>query len=224
MPPGQEREARALFLERSIARRTRTRWAGAIVGLFIVGMFVIGWCGFIQQRHKEHLSAWALPSDLYTYQRQLKALHITGPVSHLRWLKAELTTLAMFQSALKNLTTLPPTLTELQIWGDPSITSLTGLEKLPQLAILDLSHNSQLTSLAGLGRLPQLTTLKLGSTRITSLAGLEKLPQLTTLQLSGTGLTSLAGLEKLSQLTTLDLRGTGITRVCLQTPFRSLYC
>ena len=187
-------------------------------------MFVIGWCGFIQQRHKEHLSAWALPSDLYTYQRQLKALHITGPVSHLRWLKAELTTLAMFQSALKNLTTLPPTLTELQIWGDPSITSLTGLEKLPQLAILDLSHNSQLTSLAGLGRLPQLTTLKLGSTRITSLAGLEKLPQLTTLQLSGTAITSLAGLEKLSQLTTLDLRGTGITRVCLQTPFRSLYC
>jgi hypothetical protein len=170
IPLGEEREARALFLERSIARRTRTRWTGAIVGVFIVGMIVIGWWVLIQQRHKEHLSAWALPSDLYTYQRQLKALHITGPVSHLRWLKAELTTLAMNQSALQDLTTLPPTLTKLHMWRDTGITSLAGLEKLPQLTILEL-RGTGITSIKMLSSSQSLQTLYLPK-KVHSLDGL----------------------------------------------------
>jgi Leucine-rich repeat (LRR) protein len=126
--------------------------------------------GFIQQRHKEHLSSWALPSDLYTYQRQLKALHITGPITHPRWLKAELTTLAMTQSALQDLTTLPPTLTELRIWGDTGITSLAGLEKLPQLITLEL-RGTGITSIKMLSSSQSLQTLYLPK-KVYSLDGL----------------------------------------------------
>jgi hypothetical protein len=241
---GDPSEAKASFLQ-SQQKITRRRLAGIILGALVVGMIMTGWWVDTQRRHQNYLSAWVLPSDLYTYQRQLKVLHITGPVSHLRWLNAELTTLAISRSALQDLTMLPPTLTELYIWSDTGLTSLASLEKLPRLTTLQLTSigeqltslsgleklsqlttlqlsGTRLTSLAGLEKLSQLTTLQLSGTGITSLAGLEKLPQLTTLQLSGTGITSLAGLEKLSQLTTLDLRRTGITSIQMLSSFQSL--
>jgi hypothetical protein len=188
--------------------------AEVMLGVLVVGMIAAGLWFDTQRRHTNDLSAWALPPDLYTYQRQLKTLEMAAPVRHLRWLHAKLTTLEIYGSALQDLTTLSPalSLTTLTLSGT-GLTSLAGLEKLPQLTTLNLSGAEQLTSLAGLEKLPQLTTLNLSYTRqLTSLAGLEKLPQLTTLNLNSTGLTSLAGLEKLPQLTTLNLSYTGQLR------------
>jgi hypothetical protein len=115
IPLGDVSEARARFLQRSQRQITRRRLTEVILGVLVVGMIITVWSFETQRRHQNYLSAWALPPDLYTYQRQLKALHITGPVRHFRWLNAELTTLTISQSALQDLTTLPPTLTELHI-------------------------------------------------------------------------------------------------------------
>jgi hypothetical protein len=232
IPRGDAHEAKVHFLERS-TRRNHMRWAGVMLGVLVVGMIsAVGWWFDVQRRHKNDLSAWGLPPDLYTYQRQLKALEVSAPVRHLRWLKADLITLKIHQGALREVTPLPRTLTELHVSG-PSITNLAGLEKLTQLTTLNvgltnitnlaglekltqlttLSVNGNITSLAELEKLPRLTTLSVSGPRIPSLAGLEKLPRLTSLRVSGPSITNLAGLEKLTQLTTLHVSGPRSTHV-----------
>jgi hypothetical protein len=211
MPLGEKREAKTLFLERSIQKRRRMRWAEAMLGVLTVGIIMISWWGYTQQSHKDHLSAWGLPRDLYTYQHQLKALSINAPITHLRWLKADLIILAINGATLQELTTLPRTLIELDLSGT-RITSLAGLAKLPQLTTLRV-RNTAVSTLPPLPPLPQLTTLDLSHTPFYNLAGLPPLPQLTTLDLSNTRITSLAGLEQVPQLTTLDLSNTRITSV-----------
>ncbi len=186
MPLGDTREAKVHFLQRSQQRRTRRRLAEVMLGVLVVGMIATGWWFETQRRLTNDLSAWALPPDLYTYQRQLSTLHIAAPVRHLRWLHAQLTTLEIEASALQDLTTLSPTL---------------------PLTTLTLSGAWQLTSLAGLEKLPQLTTLTvdLSNTGLTGLAGLEKLPHLTPLDLRDTGITSIKTLLSSQSLKTLSL-------------------
>ncbi len=82
---------------------------------------------------------------MYTYQHQLEALHITAPVRHLRWLKGDLTALAIHRPELQKLPPLPQTLTTLEVNGT-GLTSLAGVEKLPQLTTLDL-RNTRITSI-----------------------------------------------------------------------------
>ena len=117
MPLGAVSEAKVQFLQRSQQHRNRMRLAEVMLGVLVVGMIAAGLWFDTQRRHTNDLSAWALPSDLYAYQRQLKTLEMTAPVRHLRWLKAELTTLTMEKSVLQDLTTLPPTLTVLDVSG-----------------------------------------------------------------------------------------------------------
>lgn len=137
MPLVDASEAKVRFLERSRQHRNRARVVEAMLGMLVVGLITTGWWFETQQRHKNDLSAWALPPDLYTYQRQLNTLHITAPVRHLRWLHAQLTAFGIEGSALPDLTMLPPTLTTLHVSStDP--TSLAGLEKLSQLTTLTL--------------------------------------------------------------------------------------
>ena len=157
------------FLERSCQQRNRTRLAEVMLSVLVVGMITTWWWFDTQRRHKNDLSAWALPRDLYTYQRQLITLHTTAPVSHLRWLSAELTSLKIGASVLQDLTMLPPTLTVLDMSG-PGLTSLAGLEKLPQLTTLDLSYTGT-TSIKTLSSSHSLKTLYL-SKEVYSLDGL----------------------------------------------------
>jgi hypothetical protein len=80
-----------------------------------------------------------------------------------------------------------------------------GVEKLTQLKELELSHN-KLTSVEGLEKLPQLRVLYLDYNKLTELPqGLEKLTQLTKLSLKNHQLTNLKGLEKLTKLEVLFL-------------------
>jgi Leucine-rich repeat (LRR) protein len=200
---GDASEPKAQFLERSRRHRHRMLLAEVMLGVLVVGIIAAGLWLDTRRRHANDLSAWALPRDLYTYQHQLNTLEITAPVRHLRWLKAKLTTLRIEGSAVQDFMALPPTLRVLDV-RSPGLTSLAGLEKLPQLTTLTLSGPGPI-NLTGLEKLPQLTTLTLNGRGPINLAGLEKLPQLTTLTLNFTDLTSLAGLEKLPQLTTLTL-------------------
>jgi hypothetical protein len=113
IPLGDAREAKVRFLELSAQQRNRRRLVEVMVAMLVLGSIVAGWWFYTQTKHKNDLSAWGLPQDLYTYQHQLKVLHITAPVTHLRWLKAHLTTLEIKQSPLQELTALPPRLTKL---------------------------------------------------------------------------------------------------------------
>jgi ferric-dicitrate binding protein FerR (iron transport regulator) len=83
MPLEDASEAKARFLERSRQHRRRMRVAEVMLGVLAVGMLTTGWWFDIQRRHKNDLSAWALPPDLYTYQRQLTTLRMSAPVRHL---------------------------------------------------------------------------------------------------------------------------------------------
>jgi hypothetical protein len=161
IPPGDVSEAKARFLQRSQQHRNRMFLAEVMLGVLVVGMIAAGLWFDTQRRHTNDLSAWALPPDLYTYQRQLKTLEMAAPVRHLRWLHAKLTTLEIYGSALQDLTTLSPalSLTTLTLSGT-GLTSLAGLEKLPQLTTLNLSYT---------GQLRQLGIFNLGSTSITSI-------------------------------------------------------
>jgi hypothetical protein len=125
------------------------RIAEVMLGVLVVGMIAAGLWFDTQRRHTNDLSAWALPPDLYTYQRQLTTLEMTAPVRHLKWLHARLTTLKIEQSALRDLATLPPTLslTTLDVNSAKQLTSLAGLEKLPQLTTLNV--NKSVTKICG---------------------------------------------------------------------------
>jgi Leucine-rich repeat (LRR) protein len=92
------------------------------------------------------------------------------------------------------------------------LTSVKGLEKLPQLTYLVLSNN-QLTDVKGLEKLDQLKVLFLYDNKLTSVQGLENLTQLTRLELHDNQLTSVKGLEKLTQLEWLYLYDNKLTSV-----------
>jgi hypothetical protein len=200
----------AHFLERSDQHRNHMWLARVMYGLLMVGMIAAAWWLDTGRRHQNDLSAWGLPSDLYTYQRQLKTLRITAPVQHLRWLKAELTTFAIKGAALQELTLLPPALRELDLshTGLTSLAGLAGLEKLPHLTTLNFGHAdmpgismpvpSQLTTL----------TLSIADDTINSLAVLGKLPHLTTLDLRDARLTSIKMLSNSHSIKTLYLPRT----------------
>jgi hypothetical protein len=205
IPLGDASEAKVQFLQRSQQHRNRMRLAEVMLGVLVVGMIAAGLWFDTRRRHQNDLSAWALPPDLYTYQQQLTTLQIAAPVRHLRWLHAKLTTFEIEAAALQDLTGLPPTLKALHVSGAEKLTSLAGLEKLPQLTTLTLSDAYQLTSLAELEKLPQLTTLTLSDAYQTRLAGLPQLPQLTTLDLRGIRITSIKTLSSLQRLKTLFL-------------------
>jgi len=75
---------------------------------------------------------------------------------------------------------------------------------LEKVTWLDLNYK-QLTSVKGLEKLPQLKGVFLDKNKLTDVKSLEKLTQLTGLTLVGNQLTDVKGLENLTQLTVLYL-------------------
>ncbi len=99
------------------------------------------------------------------------------------------------------------------IWvTDSPLIHATGLEKLTQLKILDLSSN-QLNDLKGLENLTQLKILDLSNNQLNDLKGLENLAQVKTLNLCFNQLVDVKGLENLMQLKTLSLWNNQLTNV-----------
>jgi hypothetical protein len=134
IPLGEERDAKAIFLQWSQQKRIRRRGVTAMLVLLMAGIIVTGRWGYIQLQHKDHLRNWNVPQDLYSYQHQLKELHVTAPVTHLRWLKADLAKLTI-HAGLQELKKLPRQLTTLDV-SSHIIANLAGLEGLPQLTTL----------------------------------------------------------------------------------------
>ena len=210
---GDEAEEKQLFIKQSRTKRTRTRLAATAILLMLSAISYIGIHQYRVSQIKRDLAQWGLPSDLYEYQRQLNSLTVSHhQVTHTAWIDGNLKELRLSSEGLRNIDTLPPSITLLDLSGT-SLTSLAGIENLKNLTTLDVS-STQLTSLAGIENLKDLknlTTLNLYSNQLTTLAGIENLKNLTTLNLSSNQLTTLAGIENLKNLTTLDLSYTGIT-------------
>ncbi|UYP45805.1 hypothetical protein NEF87_002090 [Candidatus Lokiarchaeum ossiferum] len=86
------------------------------------------------------------------------------------------------------------------------ITSIQGLERLPNLEVLYISHN-QLTSLqdSGIQQLKQLYVLDLSNNEIDMVEGIAGIENLTQLDLSYNHIQSWSGIEHFLSLTTLNL-------------------
>jgi internalin A len=90
------------------------------------------------------------------------------------------------------------------------ITSLAGLDQLPNLTTVDLSSN-QITDLALLRQAPHLTSLKLTNNQVSDLLPLTDLHQLRNLGLSRNQITDLTPLTGLTGLATLGLSDNHLT-------------
>ncbi len=234
---------KALFIKKSIKKRTRLRVSTVIAVLLLSLTGFYGWQSYQISIYKNALYNWGIPADLYDYQTQLEKLTIMDQeVRHLDWLKRlpglkELELIGVsindFNKSLQNL----PNLTTLKILSTATVTSIQGLGSLSALTHLNLRHNnlSTLDNLQDMEKLAALTTLNLQDNfELNSLQGIEKLPSLNSLYLrNNDNLSSLQDLNKLTGLTTLHLRSkllnnlqvinklTGLTTLDLNSNFMS---
>ena len=100
-------------------------------------------------------------------------------------------------------------ITDLDLSG-LGLTSLKGMQYLPNLSWLDASDN-ELKSVSSIGRCDYLTWLDLSDNNITSLSGITKLDKLTELNLANNSLSTVSSLRNLNELETLDLSGNKMT-------------
>ena len=86
------------------------------------------------------------------------------------------------------------------------LSSLKGLDELPNLSYLDASDN-ELSSVSSIGSCEYLTYLDLSDNNISNLSGLNRLENLEELNLSGNRVSTVTSLRYLENLTSLDLTG-----------------